>query len=138
MSTHWLIPTAVYVAAVGGLGVVSKLALRTLTWRDLLAWMGVFYAGIVAILLALGDAKLQFVSGTFWAIVSAGFVVGGLILLYEALASGEASKVIPVSSAYPAVTLVLSALVLSEPVSLAGVGGVCLVVTGVIVITTAS
>ena len=138
MSTHWLIPTAAYVAAVGGLGVVSKLALRTLTWRDLLAWMGVGYAGIVAILLALGDAKLQFVGDTFWAVASAVLVVGGLILLYEALASGDASKVIPVSSAYPAVTLVLSGLVLSESVSLAAVAGVCLVVAGVIVITTAS
>jgi transporter family protein len=137
MNAHWLIPTAAYVTAAGGLGVVSKLALQTLNWQHLLVWMGVGYAGVVAVLLALGDARLQLVGDTLWAVFSAVLVVGGLVVLYEALATGDASKVVPVSSAYPAVTLFLSGLVLSEPVSLAGVGGVCLVVAGVVVLTTA-
>ena len=138
MSTHWLIPTAAYVTAAGALGVVSKLALRRLSWHNLLAWMGVGYAVVVAVLLALGDAEFRLVDDTLWAVISAVLVVGGLVVLYEALATGDASKVIPVSSAYPAVTLFLSGLVLSEPVSLAGVAGVCLVVVGVIVLTTAN
>lgn len=63
--------------------------------------------------------------------------VGALILLYAALSSGEASKVVPVTAAYPALTLVLSALFLSENVSPARIVGMLLVVSGVVLLTSA-
>lgn len=135
MTTNWLIPTLAFVITTGGLGVVSKLALRTLVWQDLIAWMGVGYLAVVTILLVFGETKLQVVAGTGWAILSASLVIGALILFYLALGTGEASKVVPVSAAYPAVTLVLSAVFLSESLSLARVAGVMLVVGGVVLLT---
>ena len=43
MEAKWIVPTAVYVLAVGGLGVLNKLALRTLNWQTLVLWTGIGY-----------------------------------------------------------------------------------------------
>ena len=71
----------------------------------------------------------------FWAAASAALAIGALILLYIALNTGEASKVVPISAAYPAVTLVLAAIFLSEAITFARAGGMLLVIAGVIVLT---
>lgn len=132
-----MVPTLGYVLAVGALGVSSKLALRTLPWQGLLVWMGAGYPIVLVVLLALGDLDVTLVADTWWAMASASLAVGGLIALYVALGTGEASKVVPVSAAYPVVTLVLSALVLSESLTFARAGGMMLVVCGVVLITAA-
>lgn len=137
MTTSWLVPTMGYVLAVGALGVSSKLALRTLSWQGLIVWMGAGYAIVLVVLLALGELALILVGDTWWAIASASLAIGGLVVLYVALGTGEASKVVPVSAAYPMVTVVLSALVLSESLTVARVGGMALVVGGVVLITIA-
>lgn len=136
-TARWLIPTLAYLVDVGALGVTSKLALRTLVWQDLLLWVGVGYVLVAAVFATIGGTKLRFTSGTSWAILAAALAIGGVISLYMALGTGEASKVIPVSAAYPAVTLVLSAALLSERPSVARVGGMCLVVVGVVILSTA-
>jgi bacterial/archaeal transporter family protein len=135
MTAKWLIPTLGYILVLGSLGVTSKLALRTLSWQDLLLWTTVGYIITSIFLLALNQADFHWESNVWWAILSAVLAISALILLYVALGTGEASKVIPVSAAYPAVTLILSAITLSEHVSLARVGGVLLVVAGVVVLT---
>lgn len=137
MLLKWLIPTLVYVGAVGALGVTSKLALRTLNWQTLVMWTGIGYVAVTVVLLALGQAKLSLAGDSGWAMLSGVAAIGGLMALYIALTTGEASKVVPISAAYPAVTVLLSAAVLSEGVSLARAGGLALVVGGVIVLTTA-
>jgi transporter family protein len=137
MLAVWLVPTSIYVLAVGALGVTSKLALRSLPWQTLVMWTGIGYVVATAVLLTLGQAKLSFVRDTPWAILSGGLAIGGLVVFYIALRTGEATKVVTVSAAYPVVTLLLAALTLSEAVSLARIGGMCLVIGGVIVMTVA-
>ena len=137
MLLRWLAPTLFYVAAVGGLGVTSKLALRSLNWQTLVVWTGFGYIAVTVVLLALGQARLGLSGDTGWAMLSGAAAIGGLVALYVALTTGEASKVVPISAAYPAVTVLLSAAVLSESVSVARAGGLCLVVGGVIVLTVA-
>ena len=73
--------------------------------------------------------------GSGWAALSAVLAIGSMICLYLALGAGEASTVTAVSAAYPAVTLVLSALVLAERISPARVLGMALVIAGVVVLT---
>jgi bacterial/archaeal transporter family protein len=136
MTARWLVPTIVYVLAVGGLGVTAKLALRSLGWQDLAVWTGIGYVVFSAALLVRGDASLQWGGDTFWAMASAAIAIGGLVALYTALGAGEASKVIPISAAYPLVTLVLSAAVLAERISLARSAGACLVIAGVVILST--
>ncbi|QEC49878.1 EamA family transporter [Baekduia soli] len=132
----WLVPTMIYVVALGGLGVTSKLALKHLKWEDLIFWSGVGYSFVVAYFLATGIVRPKPSVATAWAIASAVLAIGGLVALYIALDTGQASKVVPISAAYPAVTLIFSAIFLGERLSLARAFGVALVVGGVVVITT--
>jgi bacterial/archaeal transporter family protein len=134
---NWLAPAVGYIAAVSVLGISGKLALRTLDWQDLVPWTAAAYFLTATVLVTTGQARLGWSSGTGWAIASAGLAVAALMLLYAALSAGEASKVVPVTAAYPALTLVLSAAFLSEQVSPARIAGTVLVVGGVVLLTAA-
>ncbi len=133
----WLIPTLGYVVMLGALGVTSKLALRTAPWQALVVIVGVGYIFTSLVLIATGQAKTGWSVGLLWGALSAALAIGALILLYVALGSGEAGKVAPISAAYPAVTLLLAAAVLSEPLGAGRIAGVLLVIAGVIVLTVA-
>jgi transporter family protein len=137
VTASWLVPTLAYVVTLGALGVTSKLALRTLSWQELLVWTAGVYVLAAAAVAAFGGGSVHLESNTWWAIVSAGIVVGSLILLYIALGNGEASKIVPITAAYPAVTLIGAALFLSESITAAKVGGMLLVLAGVVVLTVA-
>jgi transporter family protein len=134
----WLVPTLLYVLLVGGLGVTGNLALRTLNWPDLILWTGAGYLVVSVALLAMGQTAIRITAGTAWAMLSGGLAIGGLIMLYLALGSGSAGKVVAISAAYPAVTLVLAALFLAEPLSVGRVIGAALIIAGVAVISLAS
>lgn len=137
VSAAWLIPTLAYVVTLGALGVTSKLALRTLDWQELVIWSAGAYLLVAVVLLTVGGGSIHFESNSWWAVLSAFIVVSSLILLYVALGNGEASKIVPITAAYPAVTLIGAALVLSESISAAKVGGMLLVLAGVVVLTVA-
>jgi uncharacterized membrane protein len=135
VTASWLAPALVYVVILGALGVTSKLALRTLSWHDLLLWTAVAYLLVAAVLLLLGEASFQ-IDGNFgWTALSAIIAPSALILLYVAVGNGEASRVFTVTAAYPAATLALAAIFLSESITLAKVGGMLLVLSGVVLIS---
>jgi bacterial/archaeal transporter family protein len=133
----WLIPTLGCAVALGVWGVAGKLALRSLAWGDLLLINAVIYALAAIVLLAIGRAGVHLESNSWWALLAAVSTVSALVLFYLALEAGEATKVVPITAAYPAVTLVLAAILLAENVSLVKVGGMALVVVGVIVLSVA-
>ena len=133
----WFAPAIGYVLTVGALGVTSKLALESLTWQQLLPWTLLAYGVAVAVLMLLGKTDWGWHAGTGWAVASAALAVGALILLYVALGLGDASKVVPVTAAYPAATVILAAIFLGEHISPARVVGMLLVVAGVVVLTAA-
>ena len=137
VSSGWLIPTLAYVVTLGALGVTSKLALRTLDWQELVIWTAAAYVLAAVAILALGGGGIHLESNSWWAALSALIVVTSLVLLYVALGHGEASKIIPITAAYPAVTLIGAALFLSESISTAKVLGMLLVMAGVVVLTVA-
>jgi bacterial/archaeal transporter family protein len=137
VSAAWLVPTLAYVVTLGALGVTSKLALRTLSWQELVIWSAGAYLVVAVILLTVGGGSLHLESNTWWAVLSAFIVVSSLILLYIALGNGEASKIVPITAAYPAVTLIGAALFLSESLTAAKLGGMLLVLAGVVVLTVA-
>ncbi len=131
----WLVPSILYILLLGGLGVTTKLALRDVTWQDVIAWTAVVYALITVVMLVSGQATIGFGPGTFWAIVSAVLASTALIAFYIALGKGDASRVVPFTSAYPVVTLILAALVLSEKITPLRGGGALLVVLGVVLLS---
>lgn len=135
VTASWLAPALVYVVILGALGVTSKLALRTLSWHDLLLWTGIAYLLVASVLLLLGEASFEIDENFGWAALSALIAPSALILLYVAVGNGEASRVFTVTAAYPAATLALAAIFLSESVTLAKLGGMLLVLSGVVLIS---
>ena len=133
----WLLPTLYYVVAVGALGVTGKLALRTLDWPDLILWTGAGYIVVASFLLATGQTSLRVSHDTGWAIASGALAISSLIALYLALGHGDAGKVISITAAYPAVTLVLAAAFLSEALTAGRVAGTALIIAGVVTVTLA-
>jgi uncharacterized membrane protein len=138
MTARWLVPTVGYILLVGALGVTSRLARRTLSWQDVVAWSGIGYVIVASVFLASGQARLRFTTDGRWAMGSAALAISGLIMLYIALGTGEATKVVTVSAAYPAATFLLAAAFLSEPVTIGRLVGMGLVIVGVVVMTLAA
>jgi transporter family protein len=135
MTARWLVPTAIYVLTVGAIGVTGQLALRTLRWQDLLVWTAIGYVLVAAVIVIQGQADLGLSRANGWAALSAAMAIAGLIAFYVAVGHGEVSKVVPITATYPAVTLVLSALFLSESVTLLRWVGTALVIGGVALIS---
>jgi len=69
---------------------------------------------------------------TIFLLVLGGFMASilGQILFYNALKTGEASKVVPIAGIYPLVAFLLGVIFLGEAVTVAKVGGVIFVVLG--------
>ena len=121
MIYQWLLPALVYMFAVGTLGVTTKLALRGSAWPLLVISTTIVYA-----LISL--ALLVAVSGVLTA--------GAFPLLVIALRNGDASRVIPVTAAYPIVTAILAAIFLAEGYSWRQVVGTVFVVLGAVLVVT--
>lgn len=134
-TSAWLIPSLAYMLIVGMLGVTTKLALDDLRWPELVLWASVSYAVIAAGLLTVGGQRLQLERNAWWGAVSGVFAATALIMLFLALNSGDVSRVIPITSSYPAVTLVLAAIVLGERVTARRVVATALVIAGVILLS---
>ena len=130
----WLICALYFVGSIGALGITSTLALRHLRWPDLVLWVGIGYMIVVAFLLITHHTTLQITSGSWWAILSGALAISGLIALYVGLQHGSAAKVVTVSAAYPAMTVLLAALFLSEGLTVPHVLGVLFVVAGGVLI----
>ena len=131
----WVLPSLVYIAFLGALGVTTKLALRHVGWQDVIVWTTIVYVLISAAMLALGQVKIGLGAGTMAAIASGVLASTALIALYIALGRGEASTVVPFTSAYPVITLILSAFVLAEKITPLKGAGALVVVIGVVMIS---
>lgn len=114
-------------AKIGIKGVPSNLATAVRT--------GVVLVFAVAIVLATGEGKQlsTFSRKTFLFLALSGLATGCSWLAYfRALQLGPASHVAPIDKTSLALTLLLSSLVLGEPMSWRLVGGVVLIIAGAI------
>jgi len=104
--------------------------------------IGLFYRsmgviiGITLLLIFHGQAiktsLTQLPTGAAFLVVG-GFLasVVGQMFFYHALKSGEASRVVPISAAYPLITFVLGVLFLHEKITWAKAGGIACIMAGV-------
>jgi bacterial/archaeal transporter family protein len=132
----WIAPSLAYLVLLGGLGITTKYALRSLTWQELVVWSALAYVAIAAVLVTTGT-PLRPHSGLNggMAVVSALIAPVSLALLFLALRAGDASRVIPLTAAYPLVTVLLALLVLNEALSIATLVGATFVVVGAVLLT---
>ena len=131
----WLLPTLAYILVLGAAGVTAKLALRTITWEQLVLWVPVAYLVFSVLLIVFRGARFPLGVGGGWAAATAFAASSALILFFYALTKGPASQVTPVTSAYPIVTVIGSALFLSEKLTLVRGLGTALVVAGVVLLS---
>jgi transporter family protein len=141
MRGGWLVPALGYMLVVGVSGITAKFALRQVTWQGLLAITTAGYFSVLVVLLATGQqfrANNPHGNPTLdWSMTAVNMFIPsvGIILFWIALGQGDASRVVPVSSAYPLLTVILAALFLSEALTWqVGIGAV-LIVSGVILIS---
>jgi transporter family protein len=131
---NWFLPTLGYVVLLGLFGVTAKLALRTITWEQLLFWLPFAYLVWIITFVVTRGTKIPLGTGGAWAIATALLGATAVVLLFIGLQEGDASSVIPVSSAYPVVTLLASAVLLSETLTLSRIVGTALVVAGLVLL----
>lgn len=141
MRGGWLVPALGYMLVVGVSGITAKFALRQVTWQGLVAITTAGYFIVLVVLLAAGQpfrANNPHGNPTLdWPMTAVNMFIPsvGIILFWIALGQGDASRVVPVSSAYPLLTVILAALFLSEALTWqVGIGAV-LIVSGVILIS---
>ncbi|MDP2712773.1 MAG: EamA family transporter [Solirubrobacteraceae bacterium] len=130
----WLAPALGFTVVLGTLGVTAKLALAQREWQDLLLWITTAYIVAGAVLLVAG-VGLATGSGAGWAAGAGVLAPVTFVALALALSRGPASRVVPVTAAYPAITVVLAAIVLAESPTPVGVLGTALVVAGVVTLS---
>jgi uncharacterized membrane protein len=130
----WLLPTLLYIVILGAGGVTAKLALRTISWEQLVLWVPVAYVVFCILLVVFRGTTFPLGVGGAWAAVTAFAAASSLILFFYALTKGPASQVTPVTSAYPVVTVIGSALFLSEEITLVRGIGTALVIAGVVLL----
>ena len=98
----------------------------------------VVFSIILIAFIALGKTgEIQNIDTTTILYLGAGGISAGLVghlLYYYALKEGEASEVVPVTSIYPLIALVLAVVFLGEKVGLQKLAGAILIVLGVILI----
>jgi bacterial/archaeal transporter family protein len=138
---RWFIPTLGFVALMGVLGIWSRYALKQVSWQGLIVVTALGYAVVILVMLLLrqplGAEKPGANRTLDWTITALGAAIPALALvcLYIALGRGDASKVIPVGSVYPLITVVLAAIFLGEALTWKVAIGAVLVVAGVIAIS---
>ena len=131
----WVLPTLGYVLLLGAAGVTAKLALRTITWEQVVLWVPVAYIFFSLIFVIFKGTSFPLGVGGGWAAATAFGASAALILFFYALTKGPASQVTPATSAYPVVTVIGSALFLSEQITILRVAGTVLVVAGVVLLS---
>jgi transporter family protein len=133
-TASWLIPASGYVAVVGVLGILTKLALRHVSWTDMVVSTALVYGCAAGALVLSGSGDFRLGRGGAIALAAGVCAAGGLTLSFIALRHADASRAVPFMSAYPVVTVVLAVLLLSESVSLSQGVGIALVLAGVVLL----
>jgi len=131
----WVPPTIAYILILGAGGVTAKVALRHITWEQMVLWLPIAYIVFCILLIAFRGASFPVGVGGAWAAVTAFAASSALILFFYALTKGPASRVTPATSAYPIVTVIGSALFLAERLTVARGIGTALVILGVVLLS---
>jgi uncharacterized membrane protein len=131
----WVPPMIGYVLILGLTGVVVKLAQRTISWQEITVWLPVCYIMWAIVIAVFTGARPPLGTGAAWAALISFFGSTSIILFFVALGRGEASRIVPFGSTYPLLTLLASAALLSERISVRQVAGTLLIIGGAVMVT---
>ena len=130
----WRLLVSLYIVLAGTWGFLAKLSSRHLT-----SWQLVFLTATTAsIVMASASVRRLGSLKTPWAVVAAaaGILAAiGSILFYRALTLAPANAVIPLSSLYIVVTVMLSVVFLKEPLTTHHLLGILLALLAISLLT---
>lgn len=123
----WLTLALAAIGMWGVWGVLGKVAARVLPFQAVYA-VGVLGHGLtVAAVLLLTGFRLPWHPAGWAAALGAGLCTSvGLLCFYGALSRGPAAVVVPLTSLYPVITVLLSQLFLKETLTLRHLAGITL------------
>jgi len=131
----WLMLSIVTIVTVGIVGFFLKLAFKYSNWTEIYV---VYNATMFALSLLVYVSQRPPISvgspGFNYALTAGIMMAVGTIALYLAIQGGKAIVVIPLTSLYPVVTIVLSYFILHEEISLVKGLGVILALVALILI----
>ncbi len=129
---------AIFTAVVWGtVPIVEKAGLiRLPVWAGLFyRCIGVFIGFILIVIFKFNDIRQVVITSPFgWHYpILGGFLASiiGQIFFYNALKTGEASKVVPLAGTYPLVSFLLGVMFFHEGITIAKIAGVVFIILGV-------
>lgn len=134
----WLIYSLVTVGLWGVWGVFGKLAARSVTAETLMLLGSIGGLLVFPVYVAIFHRHLRFSwdrPDYYFAVLAGVLGTIGALFYYQALAHGEASRVVAVTAIYPVVTVLLVYLFLREPLNAQKIIGIALAVAGVLLLS---
>ncbi len=133
----WLIFSIITIMGWGVWGFLGKLSTRSINAITVyfLAFLGSFIILPIYFILFHGEIHINFKNmDTVWGILSGITASVASICFYLALKKGESSIVVPLTSLYPVITVLLSILLLQESFTIKKIIGVILAITAAIIL----
>ena len=134
MFSDWRVLTVFAILAWGMWGFLSKYIGDRLHWGQMMVLLGVATL-LVSVATTPSSFVLKFNAVTLIGLAAGVFCALGYLFFYRALIKGEASAVIPISSMYIMVVVVLAVVVMHEPLTIKKVLGVLSAVTAIILLS---
>jgi len=135
ISANWLVLSIITIVTVGIVGFFLKLAFKYSHWTEIyVVEMATLFVLSLAVYLSQRPSISVGSPGFNYALLAGIMMTVGTIALYLALQEGKAIIVIPLTSIYPVVTIVLSYFILHEQISLVKGLGVILALVALVLI----
>ncbi|MCE4621311.1 MAG: EamA family transporter [Desulfurococcales archaeon] len=133
----WLLMALATLVLWGFWGVALKLASKRLDWKSLYIISNMVIVAVVAVLLITRSIELPTEKSSLGYALIAGVcgTSGYILLILSMKAGGKASIVIPLTSLYPALTVILSKLLLQEPLNRFQVIGIALALIAIVLLS---
>ncbi len=133
----WLLMALATLVLWGFWGVALKLASKRLDWKSLYIISNMVIIAVIAVLLITGSIELPMEKSSLGYALIAGVcgTFGYILLILSMKAGGKASIVIPLTSLYPALTVILSKLLLQEPLNRFQVIGIALALIAIVLLS---
>ncbi len=136
MASDWLVWTLVTLVVWGTWGFLGKVALNYLDWKQVIVIGAISNAAIYMLVYILFKPTINFGNvGSVYALVAGAMGLVGAVFFYMALGSGRASIVVPLTALYPAITIVLSAIILKEHITLLNGFGIILSIVAIVLMS---
>lgn len=115
-------------------GFVDKVVIEKCGWPVLVFGSALSYVVLTPLIIGMYGKTMWPTSGYDWFMVILGAAAAciGMIFFYLALAKGNASKVVPLTAIYPAITVLLSLAFLREKPNIFQIIGIGLAVIAVV------